>query len=524
MIEQPSNTSGRRAGLADVGRARIILAATFLTLLLGCMPGPDNGPSPSPSPSPTPASRWAAAFDTVGVGDLSGVWGSGPDDVFMVGGTTQRGEVYHYDGTEWSPMVIPDVPLLVWVFGFGPDDVLAVGEDGAAIHYDGQDWTELDTGVDEALWGVWGADPSEVWVVGGDVGQGEPVILRYDGVSFKSVPVPANDRQATSLFKVWGIGDKVFAVGEKGLILEFDGTEWSQAPAGAAADEDFVSLWGTSESNIVVVGGRNSARIAVYDGQSFDTQLFSGVPGLNAVFVDAENRAVVGGVNGYIGLLNPQTGQLSQEDSGTTTTIHAAWGDGAGTVYAVGGRFSPPHAGIALVKQFESSGNGGGGEPTPEPECVTDDDCSANESCNAGTCQAAAAVEMELGFIDDAQRFVLLSEGGEMPLYAGFQGASHMFATMRISGLAASDMVELSWVVTEVDGGAVISTFDRINAPLNATGNSDVVLIADWFMPFNRTAPAIDGTQIEVSLTLFEDEGPMIAALVQRVELRLKVE
>lgn len=523
--------------LLSGARHRLLISAAAAAAIFAAVAGctPDPGAEPEPSPTPAPAARWTAAFDTEGVGDLSSVWGSGPNDVFMVGGTRQRGEVYHFDGADWSPMTIPDVPFLVWVHGFGPDDVLAVGEDGAAIHFDGQDWTELDTGVDEALWGVWGADPSEVWVVGGDVGQGEPVILRYDGISFKSVPVPANDRQATSLFKVWGIGSKVFAVGEKGLILEFDGTAWSQVPAGAAADEDFVSLWGTSESNIVVVGGRNSARIAVYDGQSFSTQLVSGVPGLNAVFVDADNQAVVGGVNGYIGLFNPQTGELTREDSGATTIIHAAWADGAGTAYAVGGRFSPPHAGIALMRQFGSAddddnddGDHDNGaiddDSPPEPECVNDEDCGAGLTCNAGNCEEAAVIEMELGFIDDAQRFVLLAEGGPMPLHAGFQGLSHMFATLRIRSLNADNHVELSWVATDVDSGAVISTFDRIDATLRPTGSTGVVLIADWFMPFTQTAAALDGKTIEIDIQLFEDGGPTLVELTQRVELQLKVE
>ena len=35
--------------------------------------------------------------------------------------------------------------------------------------------------------------------------------------------------------KVWGIGSKVFAVGERGLIIQYDGRAWAQVPAGAAA-------------------------------------------------------------------------------------------------------------------------------------------------------------------------------------------------------------------------------------------------------------------------------------------------
>lgn len=107
-------------------------------------------------PEPEPAEPlWAEAFDTTASGALSGVWGSGPDDVFIVGGKTDAGEVYHFDGDTWAPQAVPaSTDLLVWVFGFAPDDVFAVGVGGSAVHYDGRAWAALDTGTDADLWGV----------------------------------------------------------------------------------------------------------------------------------------------------------------------------------------------------------------------------------------------------------------------------------------------------------------------------------------------------------------------------------
>ena len=91
----------------------------------------------------------------------------------------------------------------------------------------------------------------------------------------------APDRLARALFKVWGIGSKVFAVGEDGLIVEYDATNnlWFQVPGGPNADQDFVSLWGTSENNIVAVGWRSGARISEYDGSNWTTLKPSGVGG-----------------------------------------------------------------------------------------------------------------------------------------------------------------------------------------------------------------------------------------------------
>ena len=97
------------------------------------------------------------------------------------------------------------------------------------------------------------------------------MILSFNGCNFTAIEAPADDRSATALFKVWGIGSKLFAVGALGLILEFDADTrtWSQVPT--AVGEDMIALWGTSEDNIVAVGGRAFGQIAHYDGTSWTT-------------------------------------------------------------------------------------------------------------------------------------------------------------------------------------------------------------------------------------------------------------
>ena len=332
---------------------------------------------------------WSLAFDASAVGALSGVWGDAPDDVFVVGGTPDQGEVYHYDGSDWRAMKVPSVPLLVWVYGFAADDVYAVGVGGGMIHFDGTAWTALDSGTTEDLWGVWGRTPNDIWIVGGNVGGGDPVILHFDGATVTSVPAPPNDRNATSLFKVWGIASKVFAVGERGLILQFDNNEWFQVPSGAGANEDFVSLWGTSEDHIVAVGGRTGARIAVYDGTRWTTHAPSGVPGLNAVCMFEPDEAVVGGVNGFVGAYNPFTNTLTAEPSPTGLAVHAAWADGSGRCYAVGGRFAVPYTGVALVRTFGDPGFSPTAPRDVPADCTTDNDCSPGRVCVDSTCLPA---------------------------------------------------------------------------------------------------------------------------------------
>lgn len=372
------------------GRAKHLITCIALSLaLIQCACDPTDPVNMDSNDNTAPLERpgiWSKAFDAAKSGALSSVWGSGPDDVFMVGGQTNQGEIYHYDGSEWRAMRVPRVGLLVWVFGFSPIDVYAVGLDGAAVHYNGKRWTVLNTGTHASLWGVWGSSPTDIWIVGED-NIDSPVILHFDGDAFTRVDIPPNDRDATALFKVWGFADSVFAVGDNGLILQFKDGSWAQVPSGAAADDDFVSLWGPGAAPIVAVGGRATGRIGIFDGESWTTVKPDGVPGLNAVFMDDASTALCAGVRGFIGRIDAMTREVVEESSDESLDIHAVWGDGAGRYYAVGGRFTEPLSGLALVRTVDAPA----GEPVPPlpdegAECAVRSDCDDDDPCTADRC------------------------------------------------------------------------------------------------------------------------------------------
>lgn len=318
----------------------------------GCgPPGPvDIGPDDAPAQSPQAV--WREAFDPAGAGFMSSVWGSAPDDVFTVGGQPEQAAVFHYDGAAWTSMEVPELPIFVWVFGFGSDDVIAVGERGAAARYDGSNWQALDTGVDADLFGVWGAMPDDLWAVGGNLAEGPPLILHFNGGDWTEVALPQNDRNPTALLKVWGTSaDNVFAVGQNGIILHYDGSAWRQVASGTSAD--LISLWGSAPNQVLSVGGRASARMSVYDGDAWQSHT-SPLPGLNGVFVPDAGTAVVVGLLGTAATVDLSTVILTPETTPTALTLHAVWGDGAGRTYAVGGRSSErPYTGVAIVRTME---------------------------------------------------------------------------------------------------------------------------------------------------------------------------
>ena len=313
----------------------------------------DSDATGDTAPDTGPTITWAEAFDTSTTGALSGVWGNAPDDVWIVGGIPEQGEAWHFDGSGWSEVAVPaGVGLLVWVHGFSADNVWAVGVNGAGAHWDGTAWSAVDLGVSEDLWGIYGLATDDMWIVGGDPDEGDPIILHFDGTTATLVPRAADEnvRGAKTLFKVWGINDALFITGQTGTLLQWDGTEWRFMSGGAEADQDFVSLWGTSADHIVAVGGRGNGRIATWDGAAWTTTSPTGIGGLNAVTMLSETEAIVGGVNGYVGSFDPTTGTLVDEAFLTTDDIHAAWSDGAGTTWAVGGNFLEPYTGVAYQR------------------------------------------------------------------------------------------------------------------------------------------------------------------------------
>lgn len=191
----------------------------------------------------------------------NGVWGSGPNNVFVVGSTLGGGggaRVTRYDGSGWQEMALPSNADLglnsVW--GSGPASVFAVGNDGNAVRFDGNRWNKMFSGTLVRLNAVWGTSPSNVWAVG-DQG----VIRRYDGSEWQAVSGPVDAR----LTGIWGASaDTIYAVGynsDGGVLIRFNGESWS-----VVADALFIrygtgSITGTSGSDVYFGTSASGGRV-----------------------------------------------------------------------------------------------------------------------------------------------------------------------------------------------------------------------------------------------------------------------
>jgi len=176
-----------------------------------------------------------------------------------------------------------------------------------------------------------------VWAVGGSGrADSRPVILHYDGAQWTEFPVPHLGRaNVYALFKVWGTSaDNVLIVGQRGVVLRWNGQSWTEENTGI--DQDLISVWGTGPDQIVAVGGRGNGIVAKWDGSTWTSKSLAPMPGLNGVWMDETDNAWIAGAMGTIARLDLETLEATPDEVDTTLELHAVFGVD-GRLITVGG-------------------------------------------------------------------------------------------------------------------------------------------------------------------------------------------
>jgi len=129
------------------------------------------------TPGPTGEMAWTVV-ESQSTQRLEGIWGSGPNDIWAVG---DNGTIRHLTNgaSRWDIVPSPTTEALHGVWGSGPNDVWAVGDNGTILHFDGTAWKKSTAafaiGKKPRLASVWGSGPNDVWIVG------DAVSLHYTG-------------------------------------------------------------------------------------------------------------------------------------------------------------------------------------------------------------------------------------------------------------------------------------------------------------------------------------------------------
>ncbi|MFO0578373.1 MAG: hypothetical protein U1A78_30575 [Polyangia bacterium] len=289
-----------------------------------------------------PPDPWDVVANPGSGGHISGIWGSGPDDIWFVGLPS-----LHWDGTSLTP--VPLRATAVW--GSGPDDVWAVGfgshcqpgtigpVPSSIYHRSGGTWT-LSFSYKTSLCSVWGSGPNDVWAVGDSeqsVQRGG--VLHWDGTAWT--------RQAINthylLVGVTGIGpnEAYFAGGLVGSITDpeprlprvarWDGTSWTGLTSGPTVLNGLVAsgpgeVWLASWGSLCRLEGSRCVEFPIEGDNSLGTAIsgWSSSPS-DVWFV---------GSGGFMVHWDGTT--LRRVPSGTDQTLYAIWGSGPDDIWAAG--------------------------------------------------------------------------------------------------------------------------------------------------------------------------------------------
>ncbi len=252
---------------------------------------------------------------------LSSVWGSGPNDVWVVGAA---GSVLHWDGSAWTSASVGTNQSLYAVWGSGPNDVWAVSSPSVIFHTTGfangaAEWSRAmgvaDSLVDVGAFGkfvrtIWGTSSNDVWV-GGDPFARKGSYLQWGGwrssvVDGGAAWVPASSNTITA---IWGSGpEDVWVVGPGSRGIKYGGS--SAAHTNGVVDANGVPVW------------------TAFETQSSEV--------LYAIWGSGPGDVWTVGARGTIRHFTAGASRFRIIDSPTTVTLRGVWGSGPSDVWAVG--------------------------------------------------------------------------------------------------------------------------------------------------------------------------------------------
>jgi len=193
-----------------------------------------DGFMPSANESIVKAGIWMPVGGPYGPYDVpyvSDISASSQTNAWIVGSdwSSSQGVAWHWDGRDWRAVAMPSKPTAVTTIADG--EAWAVGS-GVIAHWDGTQWVATSLWQRRApdLVSVSASAPDNVWAVGGSRAAGRhPVVLRWDGQSWQSLPVPWAERSGDAQRVITTGPTDVWVVTEK-LIEHWDGQSWQRIP------------------------------------------------------------------------------------------------------------------------------------------------------------------------------------------------------------------------------------------------------------------------------------------------------
>jgi hypothetical protein len=184
--------------------------------------------------------------------------------------------------------------------------------------------------------GVWVNTPQDAWAVGNPKQSYRAAWAHWDGVSWTVDTTTGPAQNIGILWSVWGAAtNDVYAVGELGSIIHYDGASWSLQPS--VTTFPLYGVHGSSASDIWAVGGNT---VLHNDGTGFQP-VSTGITGFNARAVWTDGTVVVIAAVGRVLRFDGSTWTDTPVPGfatagGSVDNLASVWGSGPNDIYLAG--------------------------------------------------------------------------------------------------------------------------------------------------------------------------------------------
>jgi hypothetical protein len=258
------------------------------------------------------------------VHNLNALWGTTDQNAFSAG---DSGTILLFDGTTWTPQTSNTVFDLhaMWLTPVDTSFVaFTAGASGVILSNIGTGWTQAVSPTSNNIRSLWAASSSDVFAVG-DQG----VILQFDGHTW--IEMANTGTAGINLFSVWGFsGSNVYAGGAGGQLFHFDGTGWTPVPD-FPSNEDIRAVWGSSPTDIFAAGSLGD--IVHFDGIQWTIQDSVNTFFINAIWGSSSTDVFAAGQSGKIFQFNGTSWTEITPFGISINNINAIWGSTSGNVF-----------------------------------------------------------------------------------------------------------------------------------------------------------------------------------------------
>lgn len=265
---------------------------------------------------------WRSPSNFGAIDNLSGVHGTAADDVWVVG---QSGRTAHFDGQSWTYDALGGTnnTHLSAVFASSRDVVWVADQSGQLIRRAGGTWSSVANIDNTTFYGVWASSETDAWAVGGENGDSALLHKTQGGSTPYAMPGGGTLRAVAGLSAT-----DVWAVGDRGVILHWDGSTWSPEVSGTTSNLLTIAI---SAGEIYAAGGTVLHREG---GAWRSLGPATGEQDVNSIASDGAGGVWFASHNGVVGKLDLQG--VSAEVSGFEDALNGIWSPSPGVAFAVG--------------------------------------------------------------------------------------------------------------------------------------------------------------------------------------------